>query len=497
MSENGERTAEEREAARLERERRRAGRAEAAGVPEQAAGAFGADEQTGAFEAHDHRGAFEADEHPDAFDTDEHTDTFDTDEHTGEFETGDFETGEFDTDEHSGEYATGEFDTGEHPHEAPAGTRRISALHRKPPARQPIRRKQGRHLGRPHSWRGRIGGLIAIVVAVGLIWFLVQLFQPFHGSGHGSVTVTIPPHASADQIATLLEHDGVISSSFFFNIRATLAGDRSDLHSGTYHLKLDMPYSDVLTALTTTPPAAKVTNLTLIEGRSRREIDGLLRHQGVRGSYLAQTRRSRLLDPTRYGASRSTPSLEGFLFPSTYQLREPVSIGALVADQLKTFKQEFAHVNMSWARRHHLTPYQVLIVASMVEGEAQNEADRRNVASVVYNRLRDGMPLQIDATSCYVQIHLPCRLSNAALNSPSPYNTRIHKGLPPTPIDNPGLASIQAAANPPRTNYLYFVVKPCGNGKMIFTGDYQQFLRDAAQYQQARAKRGNRSPAKC
>jgi UPF0755 protein len=83
------------------------------------------------------------------------------------------------------------------------------------------------------------------------------------------------------------------------------------------------------------------------------------------------------------------------------------------------------------------------------------------------------------------------------LNSSSPYNTRIHKGLPPGPIDSPGLASIQAAAHPSQTNDLYFVVKPCGNGEHVFASSYAQFLRFAARYQTARSKRGGKSPAQC
>ena len=124
----------------------------------------------------------------------------------------------------------------------------------------------------------------------------------------------------------------MISSSFFFDLRATLAGERGDLRSGTYRLQLGMSYGSVLKTLTTPPKPAKVTNLTITEGRTRREINALLRSQHIRGSYVAATRHSPLLNPRHYGAPRHTSSLEGFLFPSTYQLREPISLGALVAE---------------------------------------------------------------------------------------------------------------------------------------------------------------------
>ncbi len=340
--------------------------------------------------------------------------------------------------------------------------------------------------------------VLALVVAAVVVWFLVELFQPFSGSGSGSVVVVIPPHASASAVGDRLSHDGVIDSSFFFQLRATLDGERGDLHAGTYRLERGMSYGAVLAILTKPPPPVPVTELTIIPGRTRRKIDSLLKSQGISGSYYAATRRSALLNPTAYGASRGTDSLEGFLFPDTYQLREPVSIAALVADQLKRFKQQFAAVKLDYARSRHLTAYDVLIVASMIEGEAQNAHDRALVASVIYNRLRLGMPLQIDATTCYLVGGEPCNLSHSKLlSSSSPYNTRIHKGLPPTPIDNPSLAAIQAAARPANTNYLYFVVEPCGNGKELFASSYQQFLRDSERYQNARAKRGGRSPAHC
>jgi uncharacterized YceG family protein len=216
----------------------------------------------------------------------------------------------------------------------------------------------------------------------------------------------------------------------------------------------------------------------------------------VAGSYFADTRSSPLLHPSAYGAPAHTDSLEGFLFPDTYQLREPISIPTLVADQLTSFKKQFATVNLSYARAHHLTPYDVLIIASMVVGEAQKTSDEAKVASVIYNRLARHMPLQIDATTRYATGNYTRPLTQSELNSPSPYNTRIHPGLTPTPIDSPGLSAIQAAAHPAHTSYLYFVVKPCGGGALAFFSSYQRFQQEAAKYQQERARLG-RSPTHC
>jgi UPF0755 protein len=336
-----------------------------------------------------------------------------------------------------------------------------------------------------------------LVLAIALVWFLIELFQPFAGSGHGSITVTIPAHSSSGQIGNLLERDGVISSSFFFELRATLAGERGSMRSGTYHLRLGMSYGDVLKILTTPPPPVPTTELTLIPGKSRYQIASLLHSQRIKGSYLAATRRSPLLDPQAYGAPRRTDTLEGFLFPATYTLLEPIRISQLVAKQLTAFKEEFRTVKMGWARRHGFTPYDVLIVASIIEGETPYPHDRPLVASVIYNRLRDGMRLQMDSTVRFAVDNYTTPIKQSQLGSPSPWNTYTHSGLPPTPIENPSLASIQAAAQPARTNYLYFVAKPCGNGASLFASTPGQFAIDQRKYEVARAKRGGRSPVSC
>jgi UPF0755 protein len=377
--------------------------------------------------------------------------------------------------------------------ELPSGTRRVSRLHTRGDRPGQVRRTKGRrpvrarrrppvHAQRTrHSWARRIASLVALVAAAALIWFLIELFQPFGTSPHGQVTVRIPPMSGTSEIGDQLERDGVISSSFFFKLRATLAGERSDMRSGTYHLQLGMSYASVLKILTRVPPAAKVTEVTITEGRTRKEIAALLRQQKVRGNYLAATRRSPLLNPREYGARSQPPSLEGFLFPDTYQLVVPVSASALAADQLRDFKRRFATVNMSYARRKHLTPYDVLKIASLVEAESATAHDRPLVASVVYNRLADGMMLQFDSTTRYATGNYNHPLTVSQLRSPSPWNTHTHFGLPPTPIGNPGLAAIQAAAHPARTHYLYFFAKPCSRGT-VFATNYTQFLNQGRRY---------------
>jgi len=174
--------------------------------------------------------------------------------------------------------------------------------------------------------------------------------------------------------------------------------------------------------------------------------------------------------------------IEGFLFPATYTFTPQTTPRRFVAEQLATFKERFARVNLRYARSKNLTPYDVLIIASMIEKEAVVPAERRLIAAVVYNRLHRRMPLQIDATTRY-GLNIPGTkpLTKAALESDNPYNTRKVPGLPPTPISNPGLASIQAAAHPARVDYLYFVRKP-DKRHHYFTASETEFLHKACEY---------------
>jgi uncharacterized YceG family protein len=158
---------------------------------------------------------------------------------------------------------------------------------------------------------------------------------------------------------------------------------------------------------------------------------------------------------------RRRPNLEGFLFPATYEFLANTTSSRLVADQLQTFCEQWRTVDLRYARSKNLTPYDVLTIASMVERETIAPSERPLVAAVIYNRLHARMPLGIDATLRY-GLHIPPTQSilESQLQSDNPYNTRKLTGLPPTPIANPGLASIRAAAHPAKVDYLYFVRKP-------------------------------------
>ena len=188
--------------------------------------------------------------------------------------------------------------------------------------------------------------------------------------------------------------------------------------------------------------------------------------------YLAATR-PRVVP----GFGSKKRDLEGFLFPATYDFLKSTTSAQLAKDQLDAFRENWRQVNMSYARSKHLTPYDVLIIASLVEKEAVAPEERPKIARVIYNRLHARMNLGIDATTRY-GLHVPPTepLTQSELQSDNPYNTRNPNitGLTPTPIANPGLASIQAAAHPASGDWLYFVRKP-DKVHHFFTASYAAF----------------------
>jgi peptidoglycan lytic transglycosylase G len=170
-----------------------------------------------------------------------------------------------------------------------------------------------------------------------------------------------------------------------------------------------------------------------------------------------------------------TRKKEGVLFPATYEFFRTTTNAQLVREQLDAFCENWRRVNLGHARSKNLTPYDVLIIASMVEKETLSPDERPLVAAVIYNRLHERMALQIDATLRYgLNIPPTQSITESELASSNPYNTRHRPGLPPTPIANPGLASIQAAAHPAKVNYLYFVRKP-DKKHHFFTASYAAF----------------------
>jgi UPF0755 protein len=378
---------------------------------------------------------------------------------------------------------------------APEPRNEVAAEPRKP--RRSLRERFARDGGEPKPprpkgayRRRRIIALALLLVGALFVWFLIAFFQPppfDPGEGSGEAIVTVPAGASAGEVADLLTENDVVSNGTLFQLRLKLAGKEGDILPGRYVLAHGMSYGAAIDRLTS---AGGMVTVTIPEGEDRTQITATIGDLGLSGDYLAASKSSKGFDPNRYGA-HDPKSLEGFLFPATYQLDPGASVDQLVSEQLQAFKENISGVNMAYAKSKNLTVYDVLTIASMIDKEVMVPSERRLVAAVIYNRLHRGMALGIDATTRYQFHNYTGEITQSQLQSPSPYNTRVNAGLTPTPIGNPGLAAIEAAAHPAKVNYLFYVLKAGGNGQHCFAATEAEFNQLVAAYQQGRA------PASC
>jgi UPF0755 protein len=337
--------------------------------------------------------------------------------------------------------------------------------------------------------------IFAAIAALFVLWFLFALFQPFRGDGSGRVEVRIPKGASVSEVGDLLGEKGVIDSSTLFQVRVTLAGKRSELYPGPYTLAEGMSYGAAIDALSQ-PPVKRTITVTIPEGYSRAQAAQLVEEIGLKGDYTEETVRSPYLNPSKYGGV-DAKNLEGFLFPDTFEMKPGAPAADLVQLQLQDFKQRIKGVDMGYARSKNLTTYDVLIIASLIEDEAGIPSQRKKVAAVVYNRLREGIPLGIDATIRFATGNYTQPLTESELAVDSPYNTRTNSGLPPGPINSPGLDAMEAAAHPAKSDYLYYVNAPGTCGKLAFSRTYAEFEADVARYEAAREAAGGKEPDGC
>lgn len=337
--------------------------------------------------------------------------------------------------------------------------------------------------------------IFAVVAALFVLWFLGALFQPFHGDGSGKVQLTIPKGSSVSEVGDLLADEDVIDNSALFQVRVTLAGKRSEIYSGNFTLAENMSYGAAIDALSV-PPVKRTVTLTIPEGYTRSQAAQLVEEAGVPGDYTKATVRSKHLHPAEYGG-KGAKDLEGFLFPDTFELKPTAPVADLVQLQLQDFKRRIAGVSMKYAKSKNLTVFDVVTIASMVEDEAGVDSQRGLVASVIYNRLHEGMPLGIDATIRFATGNYTRPLTESELAIDSLYNSRTNVGLPPGPISNPGLASIEAAAHPPKTGYLFYVTTPGACGKLTFAETEAEFETAVDKYNSAREAAGGNSPDSC
>lgn len=318
--------------------------------------------------------------------------------------------------------------------------------------------------------------ILLLPAAVLALLLLVIIYRPFceRSPVGGEVTVQIPAGSSTADIAAILAGAGVIDDEGDFKKRAGELGVGQELKSGTYRFARGEPLESILSKLSLGLQAPEGV-LTVPEGYNAADIADLVEERTDISKEQYLTAADSAVSPTLTGVPPGA-DLEGFLFPSTYNIEPGLTAAGLVAEQVKRFEEGTAGASWERAAALGLSEYEVLIVASLIEREARVPEERPLVAAVIYNRLAAGMRLEIDASVQYAIGAWKEELTQADLEIDSAYNTRLYAGLPPGPICNPGLASIEAALEPAGVDYLYYVAIGDDAGHHFFTASFEEFL---------------------
>jgi peptidoglycan lytic transglycosylase G len=332
----------------------------------------------------------------------------------------------------------------------------------------------GAHRARGSAGRGLLAFLLVLVVLAGGAFAYYRYSTGASGPSR-PVGIVIPSGATASDVGRILEDAGVVRSELAFRLAAGSRGLGSSLQAGEYELRTNMTVDQALAALESGPIVETVT-VTIPEGLEIEEIaDTVAKTMRFDASSFVEAATSGEHPLPPY-LPEGTETLEGFLFPKTYEFDPQADADQVIATLLAQFEEEASTLNWGRAKELGLSPYEVVVAASLIEREARAEEDRAKVSAVIHNRLEEGMALQIDATVQYALPEKNRLLTEADYQFESPYNTYLHPGLPPTPIASPGLASLEAALNPAEEDYLYFVVVDPETGAHEFAETYDEFL---------------------
>jgi UPF0755 protein len=323
-----------------------------------------------------------------------------------------------------------------------------------------------------------LGIAITGVVLLGVLGVWVNRQINPSGSPGAVQTITVPKGATSSDIGDLLSDEGIIGSPFVWSWYLRINGG-GPFEAGDYQLAPNSSMGDVVDILSRGPKPPEEKRFTVPVGYTVKQTQARLADP-TKGHGFDVAAMQQLLDT---GEIRSTyvpqtvTSSEGILFPDTYEVQPDATPDQVLAMMVSQLDATLAELHVETAETDfHLTPYEVLIAASLIEEETKVPEERPMVARVIYNRLKQGIPLGIDATSRYEAEITRGDRRKVDFTSSSPYNTRKVKGLPPTPIASPGRASIEAALHPADGTWIYYVLEDA-QGHHTFTDSASEFAR--------------------
>lgn len=324
----------------------------------------------------------------------------------------------------------------------------------------------------------------------GFAVYMNQAGKPVSPGSTDTVNVNVAAGTGTKGIAKLLEKNGLIKSPEAFEIQTAFNGYKEKYKAGDYLLSPGMSMEKIMDTIAS--GHVNTVRFTIPEGYDIRRITDKLSSEGlIQPDAFAKELENGVFDyPFLKDAPPGPNRLEGFLYPNTYDVFVNASEHDIIDRMLSQFNKEFKQEYYDQAKKMGLTVNQLITVASLVEREAKVDSERPLIASVIYNRLNKKMKLQIDATVQYALGDQKTRLYNKDLKIDSPYNTYKIQGLPPGPICSPGMKSIEAALNPAKTDYLYYVASPKLDGTHQFTDSGQQQQQFAKEYHKAADQAG-------
>lgn len=343
--------------------------------------------------------------------------------------------------------------------------------------------------GKDPSKRGR-GAVVAAVMlfaivlaGIGAVFLKDRVFPSradYAGAGNGEVIVQVQEGQTLSDIGVTLKEQGVVASVRSF-IDAARANPQSEsIGPGYYRLAERMSGQDALAAMLD-PANQVVTRVVIPEGlREDQVVKRLSKASDIPpAKFLAVIKRADALGLPKWAKGNA----EGFLFPATYEFAPEATAQDMIKAMIDRWNEAAATLQFtSKAKKTGYSPYEVMVIASLVQAEGHPD-DYGKVSRVIYNRLAKGMPLQLDATVNYVLKKSDINLSRDQLATSSRYNTYRNKGLPPTPINQPGEAAMAAALEPDKGDWVYFVAVNPDTGKTKFTADYKEFLKFKRQFE--------------
>lgn len=272
------------------------------------------------------------------------------------------------------------------------------------------------------------------------------------------------------EVAALLEEKNIVDSAFLFRLFVEQKGKEGSLIPGIYRIKTGTEYEEVLNEITTGQPVITY-KFTIPEGYTAEQTFEKI---AADVPFIEYGELKNAEDISNYNFLNEAESLEGFLFPKTYEITIDYTAKDIIEMMLTQYQVETGSLDYTFAEERSLSNYDILKIASMVEREAYIPEERALISAVIHNRLDMGMKLDIDAVLCYYLDKWEEGLTEEDKKVDSQYNTYMYAGLPPTPICNPGIASIEAALNPADVDYLYFVVTDSENHVHSFATTLQE-----------------------